>query len=154
MKVGQIYLENTSADGAKQFLAIIEGLDKLAIEQHVLVAELDMARSLEALPYVTVGPVVRTPVMAYCLMPGVDVVHIHDSKSGRAGLLLTLTRSVPFVMTLPKNAKTTRNPLERSILQRAQTTIEPQDLEPESLVQAYRRATDTWSKLPEDANCR
>ena len=36
--------------------------------------------------------------MAYCLMPEVDIVHIHEPDSGQAGLLLTLARSIPFVM--------------------------------------------------------
>ena len=99
LKVGQIYLEKAAGDGARQFQAVVEGLDRLAIEQHVLVASAELARSLSALPYVTVGPVVGTPVMAYCLIPDVDVAHVHDGKSGQTGLLLTLTRAVPYVIT-------------------------------------------------------
>ena len=153
MKIGQIFLEKSDEDGARRFRTIVEGLDKLAIEQHALVANVSIARSLRALPYVTVGPVVRTPVMAYCLMPDIDVVHVHDGKSGQAGLLLTLTRSIPFVMAASETSDATRNPLKRSILHRAQALIEPSRMQPESLIDIYRRAVDAWSKLPEDANC-
>lgn len=91
--------------------------------------------------------------MAYCLMPDIDVVHVHDGKSGQAGLLLTLTRSIPFVMAASETSDATRNPLKRSILHRAQALIEPSRMQPESLIDIYRRAVDAWSKLPEDANC-
>ena len=152
MKVGQIYLEKNGGDEITQFTAQIEALDRLAIEQHVLVADLAVARSLQPLPYVTVGPVVRTPVMAYCLMPDVDIVHIHDERSGQAGLLLTLTRSVPFLLTSEQTTTNSRNPLKRSVYQRAQCILAPGDPDPEQLIETYRRAIDGWLKLPEDAN--
>ena len=153
MNVGHIYLDKTSDSGASQFASIVEALDRLTIDQHVLVANADLARSLRPLPYVTVGPTVKTPVMAYCLMPNVDVVHIHDDRSGQAGLLLTLTRSVPFVMNSGVTPADTRNPLKQSVLQRAQTMVAPTQIDPEKLIEIYRRAVDGWLKLPEDANC-
>ena len=153
MKVGQIYLDKASTAGARQFQALVESLDKLAIEQHVLVASSELARSLSSLPYVTVGPVVSTPVTAYCLMPDVDVAHVHDSKSGQSGLLLTLTRSIPYVMTRVDPNQKTRNPITRSIWERAQRTVEPKEMQPDALIDTYQNATDMLSKRPKNANC-
>lgn len=153
MKVGQIYLEKASVAGARQFQSLIESLDKLAIEQHVLVASAELARSLGSLPYVTVGPVVSTPVVACCLMPDVDIAHVHDSKSGQSGLLLTLTRSIPYVITLVDPDLMVRNPITRSICDRALQTIESESVQPEALVDAYQTAAGVLSKRPKNANC-
>lgn len=152
MKVGQIYLEKPSTDGAQRFQATIESLDRLTIEQHVLVASSELARSLSGLPYVTVGPVVSTPVMAYCLMPEVDVAHAHDSRGGQVGLLLTLTRSTPYVINAADTLPKTRNPLLASIRDRAQLTIDTSDLQPDALQDAYQRAIGALSKRPEHSN--
>jgi len=151
--IGHICLTTASDDTITRFTSLIEAFDRLAIEQHVLVASIALARRLQSCPYVTVGPVVKTPVMAYCLMPKVDLVHIHDNTSGQAGLLLTLTRSTPFVMTTPDKISTSRNPLKRSVFQRAQSLIPPSEAEPEKLISLYRQTIDAWSKLPQDADC-
>ena len=153
MKVGQIYLEKTCGDNARTFQAIVEGLDRLAIEQHVLVASADLARSLSALPYVTVGPVVGTPVMAYCLTPEIDIAHVHDSKSGQTGLLLRLTRAVPYVITTTEAARS-KPSMWGSIWERASATIKSDDLHPDSLLESYRHALDKNSECPENANGR
>lgn len=153
MKIGQIYLEKTGGDNARQFQAIVEGLDKLAIEQHVLVASPELARSLSALPYVTVGPVVGTPVMAYCLVPEVDIAHVHDSKSGQTALLLKLTRAVPYVITSTESGNDKQS-IWGSVWDRASATIESDDLHPDSLLESYRRALDAISERPENANSR
>jgi hypothetical protein len=153
LKVGQIYLEKASVAGARQFQSLIEGLDKLGIEQHVLVASAELARSLSSLPYVTVGPVVSTPVVACCLMPDVDIAHVHDGKSGQSGLLLTLTRSIPYVITLVDPGQKVRNPITRSIRNRAQQTIKPEGVQPEALVDAYQVAAAMLLKRPKNPNC-
>lgn len=153
VKIGHIYLAKESDEAIQQFAPLIEAMDRLAIDQHVLVASLVLARRLQCCPYVRVGPVVRTPVMAYCLMPDVDLVHIHDDKSGQAGLLLTLTRSIPFVMTIANKEMASRNRLQRSMLQRAQSLVLPSDTDPENLIGIYRRTIDAWSELPQDADC-
>lgn len=153
MKIGHIYLATAPEDSIKKFTSLVEALDRLAIEQHVLVASVELARQLDSCPYVTVGPVVKTPVMAYCLMPDVSVAHIHDVKSGQAGLLLTLTRSIPFVMTTPDKTTESRNPMKRSVFHRAQSLVPPADAEPEKLVSLYRQTVDAWSKFPQDADC-
>ena len=145
---------STAPDGAAtEFILLVEALDRLAIEQHVLVASVSLARRLQSCPYVTVGPVVKSPVMAYCLMPDIDLVHVHDEKSGQAGLLLTLTRSIPFVMARVDSDPLSRSPLKRSIAHRAQSLIDPADEAPDKLLQVYQQAVAAWSKLPQDANC-
>ena len=154
MKIGHVYLAHDEDETTLQFAALVGALDRLAIDQHVLVANLALARRLQSCPYVSVGPVVKTPIMAYCLMPNVDLVHVHDSKSGQAGLLLTLTRSIPFVITTPDEPTTSRNPIKRSILQRAQSLILPSDTDPDALIGVYRRTIDAWSELPQHSNCR
>jgi hypothetical protein len=152
VKIGHIYLANDPDEATTQFASLVEALDRLAVDQHVLVANLALARRLQCCPYVTVGPVVNSPVMAYCLMPDVDLVHIHDSKSGQAGLLLTLARSTPFVITTLNEQTTSRNPLKRSMLRRAQSLISPSESDPEKLIGIYRQTIDTWSELPQDAD--
>jgi len=155
VKIGHICLSTASDATVQQFAALVESLDRLAIEQHVLVASKALARRLQGCTHVSIGPIVRTPVMAYCLMPDIDVAHIHDEKSGQAGLLLTLTRSVPFVMTGEVNGIDSLNPLRRSVLHRADSFVSLADLaDTEKLVRVYRRTSDAWSKLPENANRR
>ncbi len=68
--------------------------------------------------------------MAYCLMPDVDLAHVHESRSGQAGLLLTLTRSIPFVITTAGSNDNKLNPLTRSVLRRAAQTIVRSDTAP------------------------
>ena len=153
MKIGHICLSTASDDAASEFASLIESLDRLAVDQYVLVADAAVARSLQSCPYVTVGPVVRSPVMAYCLMPEIDLVHVHDEKSGQAGLLLTLTRSIPFVMMNPETRPNGRNPLKRSIAHRAQSLIDPANTTPDELLRIYRQTVAAWSELPQDADC-
>lgn len=153
MKIGHVYLTSDSADSTTRFATLVESLDRLTIDQHVLVSNALLARRLQSCPYVTVGPVVRTPVMAYCLMPNVDLVHIHDTRSGQVGLLLTLTRSTPFVMTYDGEKRSGRNPIRQSILGRAQAMVSPSELDTEAVISIYRKTVDSWSELPQDANC-
>ncbi len=153
MKIGHLYLATASSDSILHFATLIESLDRLAVDQHALVASNSLARRLQSCPYVTVGPVVKSPVMAYCLMPPVDLVHIHDGKSGQVGLLLTLTRSTPFVMTESDNVVNGRSALRRSIMHRAQALVPQAISDPEEIVRIYRRTVDAWSELPQDANC-
>lgn len=63
--------------------------------------------------------------MAYCLMPDVAVVHAHGRSGGQAGLLMTLTRSTPYVLTRRSTKPVGRNPVSRSIIHRAACVICP-----------------------------
>lgn len=153
MKVGHIYLQRARDEDAGRFAALVEALDRLTISQHVLAADGELLRSLQALPFVSCGPSVTSPIMACCLMPDVDIVHIHDDRASQAGLLLTLTRSIPFVMDSPQRGAGYPGPLKRSILNRAHHLIDRDDVDPERLIEIYRRGADAWSELPKNTNC-
>jgi len=117
-------------DISEHFAALVEALDRHDTDQHVLVASAMLAKRLAACHSVTVGPIVKTPVMAYCLMPDVELAHVHECRSGQAGLLLTLTRSIPFVITTSGISEDNINPLTRSVLHRAAHRITRADTAP------------------------
>ena len=130
MNIGQIYLAPPESKESEYFAALVEALDDFDVAQHVLVASVALAQRLAKCAHVTVGPVVRTPIMAYCLMPEVDVAHVHDGKSGQTGLLLTLTRSIPFVITIDQGFEKDMSPIARSVMNRAVQTIQQRAVEP------------------------
>lgn len=127
MQIGHINLERSMNGIGEHFVKLVEGLDRLGIEQHVIVRNKALARRLNVYPNVTVGPTVTTAVTAYCLMPHVAVVHAHDEASGHAGLLLTLTRSIPYVATRRSVLPPGKNPILRSVYGRAASLICPSD---------------------------
>lgn len=119
MKIGHICLAPAGSDESERFAELVEAIAEHNVEQHVLVASALLASRLAAHDQVTVGPIVKSPVMAYCLMPQVEIVHVHESTSGQAGLLLTLTKSIPFVITADVSIANDKNPLTQSVLRRA-----------------------------------
>lgn len=119
MRVGHINLAQAFNSVAGSFVTLVEALQNAGVEQYVLVGDASLARRLGGIDGVTVGPIVHSPIMAYCLLPQVDIAHAHDLVSGHAGLLLTLTRSIPFVLTHRGTIATTRNPLAQAIYKRA-----------------------------------
>lgn len=125
MQIGHINLGRSMNGTGEHFVKLVEGLDDLGIEQHVIVRNRSLARRLDVYERVTVGPTVTTAVTAYCLMPNVAVVHTHDEASGHAGLLLTLTRSIPYVITRRSVYPPGRNPVIRSVYGRAASLICP-----------------------------
>ncbi len=125
MIIGHINLEKSMNGIGEHFVKLVESLDRQGIRQHVLVANASLARRVSIYENVFVGPVVRTPVIAVCLMPDVAVVHVHDSKSNQAGLVLRLTRSIPFVLTRRDTTPPARNPIARSMIARAAGVICP-----------------------------
>jgi hypothetical protein len=131
MNIGHICLTVPYSEASENFAALVEALDDFGVSQHVLVANVALAQRLAECTHVTVGPLVKTPIMAYCLMPEVDVAHMHEGKSGQSGLLLTLTRSIPFVITVDNGFKQDKSPITRSVLNRAAQTIERHDNEPD-----------------------
>ena len=60
-------------------------------------------------------------------MPEVTIAHMHDSKSIQAGLVLRLTRSIPYVLTYREMAQRPRNALARSLIERAAGVICPNE---------------------------
>jgi len=123
MKIGHINLARSFNGTGEHFIALVEALDRHGIEQHVIVRNNAQAKRIAVYKNVKLGPVTASPVVAYCLMPSVDVVHVHSDASAKSGLLLTLTRSIPFVMTRRSKRKSLLNPISRSIEDRAASLI-------------------------------
>ncbi len=119
MRVGHINLETSFNGTGEHFVSLVESLREAGVEQYVLVRNVTLAKRLDAVAGVTVGPVVRSPVTACCLMPRVDIVHIHDAAATQAGLLLTLTRSIPYVLNHAGAPPGNRNPLTHAVYRRA-----------------------------------
>lgn len=125
MLIGHINLALSMNGTGEHFIKLVEALDRLGARQHLLVANHALARRVNVYGNVTVGPVVKTPVMAYCLMPDVPVVHAHNASGAQAGLLLTLTRSIPYVVTRRSSRPVGKNPIARSAIQRSSGVICP-----------------------------
>ena len=125
MEVGHISLEASTNGAGEHFVKLVDGLSDLGVKQHVIVRNKSLARRLEICEGVTVGPTVNAAVTAYCLMPQVSLVHVHDEASGHAGLLLTLTRSIPYVATRHGERPPDGNPIVRSVYSRAVSLICP-----------------------------
>lgn len=109
----------------EHFIRLVEALNRQGVRQHVLVANQSLAKRVNVYDGVTTGPVVRTPIMAYCLMTDVRVAHAHDPGGGQAGLLMTLTRSIPYVLTRRSAEPVSRNPIARAMIHRAASMICP-----------------------------
>ena len=125
MEVGHINLEASMNRAGEHFVKLVEGLSALGVKQHVIVRNKSLARRVEICDDVTVGSTVNSAVTAYCLMPQVQLVHTHDEASGHAGLLLTLTRSIPYVATRQSEHAPGENPIIRSVYSRAVSLICP-----------------------------
>lgn len=143
MHIGHINLSESFNDAGENFVALIESLQQHSMQQHVLVRNAALAKRIGLIENVTVGPVVRSPLIAYGLMPHVDVVHIHDLVSRSAGILLALTRSVPFVLTRHEAMANSRNPLDQAACKRASGFIEESQTGISEHLQVYRRAVDS-----------
>ncbi len=147
MRIGHINLAKSFNGAGDNFVKLIEALQEYGATQYVLVRNVPLAKRLDLIEDVTVGPTVRSAVMAYVLMPHVDVVHIHSPADGQAGLLLTLTRSIPFVMTnneQPGNL----NPLLQAIHKRAAGFIYKHDANAAKHLRVYQHAIESWRANP------
>ena len=136
MRIGHINLDRSMNGIGEHFIKLIECLDRQGIRQHVIVANASLARRVSIYENVLVGPVTRTTVMSYCMMPDVDVVHVHDSRSYQAGLILRLTRSMPYVLTHRATGVPPRSPIARSVITRSAGVICPTDAAANALINA------------------
>ena len=143
MYIGHINLEKSLDDTGEHFIDLIEALQTQGVRQYVVVRNGELAKRLEALENVTVGPLARSPVTAHSLIPYVDVVHIHDNSGWQAGLLLILTKSIPFVLTEQESATKSRNPIVQSVYKRAAGRIARGDLNVAEHLLIYRHAVDS-----------
>lgn len=143
MHVGHINLAKSFNGTGEHFVRLIEALQRQGTKQHVLVRNVALAKRLDIIDDVTVGPVVRSAVTAYCLMPRLDVVHIHDPAEGQSGLLLALTRSIPFVLT-HRGQSPGKNPLAQAVYRRASGIIYQDDADAAKHLRIYRHAVESW----------
>lgn len=145
MRIGHINIAKSFNGAGEYFVNLIEALQQLHTQQYVLVRNVALAKRLDLIADVTVGPVVRSAVMAYCLMPRLDVVHIHDPSAGQSGLLLSLTRSIPFVLTHHSESPG-KNPLTQAVYKRASGIIYQDDADAAKHLRIYQHAIDCWRK--------
>ena len=143
MHVGHINLAKSFNGAGENFVKLIEALQERGANQYVIVRNVALAKRLDLVDNVTVGPTVRSAVMAYVLMPHVDVVHVHNASDGQAGLLLTLTRSIPYVLTQNGGAAG-RGPLVQAVNNRASGFIYRHDANAGKHLRAYQHAIDSW----------
>ncbi len=129
MLIGHINLAVSMNGTGEHFVTLVEALQGTGLHQHVLVRNATLAKRIDAIGGVAMGPVVHSPVMAYCLMPRVDLVHVHEPTAGQAGLLLTLTRSIPYILTHRGAARFAGNPLLHAVYKRAAAVICQDDSE-------------------------
>lgn len=128
MQLGHINLTKSFNGAGDHFVALVEALQEAGVEQHVLVRNEALAKRISAVAGVVVGPLVRSAVTAYCLMPRRDLVHIHDAAAGQAGLLLTLTRAIPYVLS-HRTSAAIRQPLTLAVFRRARCIVCSDDSE-------------------------
>ena len=120
VKIGHISLEKEYGGSGNQLLMLAKALSNHDIEQHAVVRNPVLARRLSEYARISVGPLVNSPVTAYGLMPNVDLAHVHDNRSLKSGLLLTLTRSIPYVVTHRSLHPPPAHALAKSMYQRAE----------------------------------
>ena len=128
VQLGHINLARSFNGTGEHFVGLVEALQKAGVKQHVLVRNEALAKRISAVADVVVGPVVRSALTAYCLMPRRDLVHIHDGAAGQAGLLLSLTRSIPYVLSHSTDTLT-QHPLTLAVYRRARCIVCSDDSE-------------------------
>lgn len=126
MRVGHINLARPGDGRIAEFISLVEALHCEGIEQHIVVRDRSIFKRLVPLQGVSIGPVAHSAVTASCLVPKVDIAHIHDPAAGQAGLLLTLTRSIPYVLTHSGSLPNGRTPLARAVYRRAACIVCPE----------------------------
>ena len=127
MRIGHIDLSAHISAAEEQLVVLIEALSAHKVEQHILVRNPFLAKRLAVCGSVSVGPIVRSQVSAFFLMPAVDLVHTHDRKSVNSGVLLNLTRSIPYVLTHRQLSTPGNYPITRSKYRRAEGIICPSE---------------------------
>lgn len=129
MLVGHINLSPVIDDNSEHFVHLVRALRLAAVSQYVLVRNAGLAKRVATIDGVDTGPLVHSPVMACCLLPQVDVLHVHEPTAGQAGLLSALTRSIPYVMTHRGVVPQGNSPLLHAIYRRASVVICQDDSE-------------------------
>jgi len=123
MLIGHLNLDAAMNDTGERFVNLVRGLSVLGIRQFVLLRDRSLASRLEGLAGIEVGPAVQSAVTAFCLVPNLDLAHIHDPAAAQAGLLLTLTRSIPYVLSHRRDDPLVPGPLKLAVYRRAAHVI-------------------------------
>lgn len=99
VQIGHITLARSFNGTGEHFVSLVEGLASQGVEQHVVASNNALLQRVAVCDGVTVSPATGSMLLAFCLLPKVDVAHIHDAENAEAGLLLALTRAIPYVLT-------------------------------------------------------
>ncbi|MDJ0710444.1 MAG: hypothetical protein QNJ14_08645 [Woeseiaceae bacterium] len=121
--MGHVNLARPGDSYGESFVDLVQALHCEGLEQHLVLRDRAIVERLVPLDGVSISPVVHTAVTASCLVPSVDITHVHDLAAGQAGLILTLTRSIPYVLTHAGEVPNRRNPLAHAIYRRAACVI-------------------------------
>jgi hypothetical protein len=142
--VGHIYLSRSMDVAAERFIRLVEVLEQAGVSQHVIAANADLAKRVAVYSSVSIAPATGSAVGAYCLVPRVDVVHAHGEQAGHVGLLLALTRSIPYV-TSDAGEEETATWVQQAVLRRSMGRLVICDhLDASQVVRSYRRAVAGW----------
>lgn len=160
LRIGHISLVASDDWPADAVLALVASVQDRGPTQFLLSSDEHVRRRAASFGGVVVGPTVRSPLSAYCLVPRVDLVHAHDLVAGQTGLLLTLTRSVPYVLSHVRFSGGNSTRLCRAIYRRAAAVICRDDAEvailrhfdPALRIEripacADRHSTDAWLRI-------
>lgn len=123
MRIGHVCLDRHFNGIGEHIVSLVEGLAAQGASQHIIVRNQPLAKRLSLYENVTVGPTTGASVVACRLMPPVDLIHSHDDRSAQVGLLLQLTRSIPFVLTRRSRNNPTDNPITQAYYRRAGSVI-------------------------------
>lgn len=146
MRIGHIDLSTHIAVAEEQLVVLVEALSTHGVEQHVLVRNPFLAKRLSVCAGVSVGPIVRLPVLACFLMPPIDLIHAHDEKAVSAALLLNVTRSVPYILTHRRFSMPDNGPVKRLRYRRCAGIVCPsEDIANAMLDYVSDRPVDTIS---------
>lgn len=120
-------LSTGMAANEEQLVILVEALSAHDVYQHAVVRDRQLASRLAAIRNVSVGPLAKSPATACCLMPDVDVAHAHDGRALQSGLLLALTRSIPYVLTYRESTLPGENAITRCFYRRAKAIVCPEE---------------------------
>lgn len=121
--IGHVNLSKRFDSSGTQLLLLTRALSKHGVRQHAVVRCPLLLEGLSDITNVSLGPLADSPVMANCVLPAVDLAHLHDTRSATTGLILSLTRSIPYIITIRGRAVPAHHAIARSIHRRAACVI-------------------------------
>ncbi len=141
LKVAHVHLASQHDLSSQQLAILARGLSGLNVDQHAVVRCQQVAEQLSRVPYVTIGPLVSSPIVANCLLPCADICHAHDARSAQTGLLLTLTRSIPFILSYRSQTTVSDAPITKAINRRSRAIVCASIIDQQRLLQDFPEST-------------